>query len=265
MDGFRRHETGFRNRHPETDRHRSRGAEAPPREGPMRVALSSCRAWALIVGIPLALAAVAPATRADEDLERGKVYAIQERAYRMNHEFTLSFGFMPLDAFYKTFSVSGHYVVHFDDLWAWEAAHLSFSRYLSVDTGLKEELNDRWDAQPTDPEENRIDFILDTNLMLKPMYGKAVLFDDWVIHGETYFVLGVGAEKFKTAWYPAVNAGVGLRVFVIDTISLRVEVREYVHFGEDVGSNLVFGLGFSYNAFADDYRPGRPVDEEDEP
>ncbi len=189
---------------------------------------------------------------AEEDLDQGRIFSIQDRPYHMNHEFTLSFGFMPLDAFYKMFSVNGHYVVHFDELWAWEAVHLSFSKYLSIDTGLKGELDDRWDVQPTDPEEKRIDFTIDTNLMIKPMFGKAVLFDDSVIHSDTYFLVGLGAEKFETAWYPAIDFGVGIRIFIIDTISARLEVREYIHIGEEVGGTLVFGLGFSYNAFAED-------------
>ena len=193
----------------------------------------------------------------DEDgLDQGKVFAVQPRPYQMNHEFGLSFGFLPLDAFYKMFSVSGHYVVHFDDLWAWEAVHLSFSKYLDLDTGLKGELADRWDTSPTNPEEDRIDFILDTNLMIKPMVGKAALFDSLVIHNETYFLIGVGAQKFETAWYPAFNVGVGIRIFIIDTISARLEVREYISIEEGgVGSTLHFGLGFSYSAFAEEARP----------
>jgi len=220
------------------------------------------RTWALALLVLVASLSLAPLVAAEEDLDQGKVYAIQERAYRMNHEFMLSFGFMPLDAFYKMFAISGHYVVHFDELWAWEAAHLSFSKYLSIDTGLKDQLNERWDVQPTDPEENRIDFVLDTNLMIKPLVGKAVLFDDYVINGESYILVGVGAEKFETAWFPAINVGLGLRIYIVDTISLRLEIREYVNFGEGVGNNLVFTFGFAYNAFAEDMEPIRAVDEE---
>ncbi len=232
----------------------------------MRPMLRGHRAWALALLVAVASSLVGPAALAeDDDLDQGKVYAIQERSYRMNHEFMLSFGFMPLDAFYKMFAISGHYVVHFDELWAWEAAHLSFSKYLTIDTGLKDQLNKKWDVQPTDPEENRIDFVLDTNLMIKPLVGKAVLFDDYVIHGESYILAGVGAEKFETAWFPAVNVGLGLRIYIVETISLRLEVREYVNFGEGVGNNLVFTFGFAYNAFAEDVKPSRPVDEEGQP
>jgi outer membrane beta-barrel protein len=185
------------------------------------------------------------------DLDQGKVFAIQSRTYRMNHEFSLSMAFLPLDAFYKFFAVSGHYVVHFSDMWAWEAIHFSFSKYLDVDTGLKSELSDKWDASATDTP--RIDYFIDTNLMLKPLYGKMTLFDSLVIYMETYFILGIGAEKFETAWFPAGDLGVGMRIFLTDTLSLRFEAREYVFLEEGgVDSTLYFGIGFCYNAFAEE-------------
>lgn len=203
----------------------------------------------LVLAIVVSLPSGAPAL--EEDLDQGKVFAIQARDYRMNHEFTLSMAFLPLDAFYKFFAVSGHYVVHFTDMWAWEAIHFSFSKYLDVDTGLKSHLSDEWDASATDTP--KIDYFIDTNLMLKPLYGKMTLFDSLVIYMETYFILGIGAEKFQTAWFPTGNVGVGMRIFLTDTLSLRFEVREYVYLEEGgVGSTLYFGVGFSYNAFAEE-------------
>jgi outer membrane beta-barrel protein len=214
-------------------------------------------AWVALTALLVLLApgGAALADTTDEGLDQGRVYAIQNRAFRMNHEFALSLGFLPLDAFYKMFTIGGHYVVHFDEVWAWEAVHLNYSKYLDVDTGLRGELASRWDASPTDPEANRIDFTLDTNLMFKPMYGKAVVLGDTIAFGETYLVLGVGTAKFETAWYPAINVGLGFRVYLGETISLRLEVREYIHFGEGgAGGTLQFALAFAYNAFAEDTR-----------
>lgn len=217
---------------------------------------SSNRPGNLFLAVILISALLAPqASVLAEDLDQGRVFAIQPRRYRMVHEFTLSMAFLPLDAFYKFFAVSGHYVVHFDDFWAWEAIHFSFSKYMDVDTGLKKEMNDRWDASATDTP--RIDYFLDTNLMIKPLYGKMVLFDNWVIHMETYFLLGIGAEKFESgAWFPSGDVGAGMRVFLNDTLSLRVEAREYVYLSDGgVDSTLYFGLAFCYNAFAEERNP----------
>ncbi|MBW1810490.1 MAG: outer membrane beta-barrel domain-containing protein [Deltaproteobacteria bacterium] len=203
----------------------------------------------LVAGL---IALQAPSALALEaDLDQGKVFAIQNRDYRMNHEFSVSMAFLPLDAFYKFFAISGHYVLHFNDLWAWEAIHFSFAKYLDIDTGLKKQMNDDWDVSATDTP--KIDYFIDTNLMIKPMYGKVALFDNWVIYVETYFLIGIGAEKFQTAWFPAANLGVGLRIFITDTISLKLEAREYLYLEEGgVDSTLYLGLGFCYNAFAED-------------
>ena len=203
----------------------------------------------LVLAVVVSLPSGAPAL--EDDLDQGKVFAIQARDYRMNHEFSLSMAFLPLDAFYKFFAVSGHYVVHFNDMWAWEAIHFSFSKYLDVDTGLKSYLSDEWDASATDTP--KIDYFIDTNLILKPLYGKMTLFDSLIVYMETYFILGIGAQKFQTAWFPSADVGVGMRIFLSDTLSLRFEVREYVFLEEGgVDSTLYFGIGFSYNAFAEE-------------
>ena len=205
----------------------------------------------------MAAAAPSSALAQDDDLDYGRVYAVQERPYRMNHEFSLSVAFLPLDAFYKYFAVGGEYVLHIDDFWAWEVLHFSFSQYMDIDTGLAKELQDNWEASPTDTP--RIHYLLDTSIMLKPMYGKAALVGDYVVHAETYILFGGGAQKMETAWFPALNVGIGLRVFISNTISIRGEVREYVYFeegsrgsGGGAHSTLYFGLAFSYNAFAEE-------------
>jgi outer membrane beta-barrel protein len=192
----------------------------------------------------------------DDELDQGKVYAIQDRAHRMNQEFSIGLAFLPLDAFYKFAAITGHYVIHFNDVWAWEALHVSFAKYLDIDTGLQKEMNENWDTSATDTP--RLDYAIDSNLMIKPMYGKMLLFDSVLINLESYFLVGLGAEKLETAWYPAANIGVGMRTYLSDTISIRLEVREYFYLSESsVDSVLFFGLGFCYNAFAPEKQVGR--------
>jgi outer membrane beta-barrel protein len=212
-------------------------------------------AW-LVVLVAGWMLILAPGVHALEgELDQGKVFAIQDRDFRMNHEFSISLAFLPLDAFYKFFAVSGHYVLHFNDLWAWEAIHFSFSKFLDIDTGLKKQMNDDWDVSATDTP--KVDYFLDTNLMIKPMYGKVALFDSWVINLETYFLIGIGAEKFQTAWFPSADLGVGMRIFITNTISLRIEAREYLYLEEGgVESTLYMGIGFCYNAFAEEVPTG---------
>ncbi|NOZ88183.1 MAG: outer membrane beta-barrel domain-containing protein [Deltaproteobacteria bacterium] len=202
--------------------------------------------------------AYCPVSRADEDeLDYGKIYAVQPREYRMNHEFSLSLAFLPLDAFYKYFAIGGEYVLHIDDFWAWQVIHFSFSQYMDVDTGLKKELHKKWDASATSTP--KLKYFLDTSVMLKLLYGKAAIMNDYVVQDETYLLLGAGVQHIAMFWFPAVNLGLGLRVFITKTISLRGEVREYIYFeegarssGGGVHSTLYLGLAFSYNAFAEE-------------
>lgn len=54
-----------------------------------------------------------------QDLENpGTVSAIQDRAYRMQHELDLSVGVLPLDAFYKGLYAQVSYTAHFSDTFA---------------------------------------------------------------------------------------------------------------------------------------------------
>ncbi len=202
---------------------------------------------------------VCPAYAEQSGQDYGKVYAIQEKPFIMNHEISLSMAFLPLDAFYKYMVVSGHYTAHFDDFWAWEVVHLSWAT-LALDTGLKKELNDRWGITAMDTP--RLEYFLDSNLMIKPLTGKMVLFDDWLINMESFVLVGLGAQRFESgAWYPAMDAGIGMRVFMSNTLSIRVEAREYVYMADSkVDSVLYFGASLCYNAFAGEQRLGERLE-----
>ena len=61
------------------------------------------------------------------DIEEPRVFSIQERPYRLGHEFTLGVGLLPMDSFYIGSVASGSYTYHFSDFWAWEMIHGNFS------------------------------------------------------------------------------------------------------------------------------------------
>ena len=218
---------------------------------PSGVRVKRHRVEVVVLGCALLLCSIAQAG-VEEDLDHGNVYAIQTRAYRMNHEFSLSLAFMPLDAYYKYFGFSGHYALHFNNIWAWEAIHFTFTEYLNINTGLKKELNTRWESN-TIGKLRRLDMMLDTNLMVKPFYGKLALMNGSVVYSEAYFLVGLGAQKYQIGWKPDFDIGAGVRVYLNNKFSLRLETRYYMFFdGKSVDSLLYFSLGFSYNAFADD-------------
>src|SRR5262245_13205759 len=103
---------------------------------PMRRAV-----WLLLLTPSLAFAQY-------EELENpGTIAAVQERAYRMNHELSLALGVLPLDAFYKGVYGQVSYTYHFTDAFAWQVGRGAYSH--SLNTGLRNELENGFGVSPT--------------------------------------------------------------------------------------------------------------------
>ena len=209
---------------------------------------------AMTIGL-LAAAVVAAAggARADDEVEdAGSVAAVQNRAYRMGQELELAAGLLPNDAFYKAFAPEGSYTFHFGDSWAWEVVRLGYAE--DLDTNLKTQLL-QLGTQPTQFLEARL--FLTSDVVWSPLYLKASVLGDSVIHGEAFVVLGGGAFDMvaggsnQNSFYPAPNAGVGLRVFLSQVFSVRLDVRDHVLFiPQNVTNVLDVDLGLSLNFLA---------------
>src|SRR3954471_24210377 len=92
----------------------------------------SMRTFFAVVAMCLAPAA-AHAQYDDED-SGGNAVVIQEREFKMAHEFTMQSGTLPLDAFKKGIAFPGRYPLQFDDFNAWEIIGATYS--LNIDSGL---------------------------------------------------------------------------------------------------------------------------------
>jgi outer membrane beta-barrel protein len=155
----------------------------------------------------------------------GSVSAVQSRAFRMGHELSLGVGVLPLDAFYKGFAGSVAYTAHFSDTFAWTVGRGTYS--YNLDTGLRQQLEQQFGVQPTDFEE--VHWMLGSDLMWKPFYGKTAFLNQQVLHFELYGVLGGSVLRMvDTTFRPAVNVGVGARVFTSRSISWRFDATNNV-------------------------------------
>lgn len=172
----------------------------------------------------------------DDELRAGKVIAVQPRPYRLLHELTASAGVLPIDAFYKGFSVGGAYTLHFSDLVAWEA--LSFHYSGNLDTGLERELEDRWAVAPTGAPE--VQYLVGSHLILTPLFGKLSLFNRALLHGATFLSLGGGVVRFTDGFRPQVSVGPGVRLFLGESMSARLDVRNV--FTPDLPSGVEYLL-----------------------
>ncbi len=202
--------------------------------------------------ILLCLLLGAPALAQLEDLENpGTVSAVQQRAYRMQHELNLSVGVLPLDAFYKGLYAQVGYTAHFTDTFAWQIGRAAYS--YAAKTGLREQLERDFGVLPTAFDE--VQFFFGSDLMWKPFYGKFSVLNRWVLHGEAFFMLGASLFKFTNVWRPGVNVGGGGRVFLNQYVSLRLDVTNNVVIPIGGGSvaltnvmTITLGLGINFGA-----------------
>lgn len=176
-----------------------------------------------LIGLCLLMPGLASAQL--QDLENpGSVSAVQERAFRMRHELDLSFGVLPLDAFYVGLFAQVSYTAHFSDTVAWTIGRAAYN--YAARTGLRDRLERKFNVLPTTFEE--VQYFLGSDLLWTPFHGKLAVLNKWVVHGEVFFVLGATLFKYTNTFRPAVNAGLGGRVVLNPNVSLRLDLTDNV-------------------------------------
>jgi outer membrane beta-barrel protein len=200
---------------------------------------------ALLLAIVAAASAPSIANAQDE-LDSGRVIAVQSRPYRMVHEFTVAAGILPMDALYKGFSLGGSYTLHLSDLWAWEAIDFHYSS--NVNTGVDATLARRWSVAPTD--QPQIQYMAASHVIFSPLFGKFTLFNRAIINAEAYFALGGGVAHFTDGFRPELSLGPGLRVFFNQTVSTRLDIRSSlapnIPAGIDHVLQITLGVAFNF-------------------
>ncbi|MCP3105573.1 outer membrane beta-barrel domain-containing protein [Myxococcus sp. K15C18031901] len=180
----------------------------------------------------------------------GTVSAIQERQYRMHHELLLGVGVLPADAYYKGFIGTVGYTYHFSDTFAWQVGRGSYS--YNVNTSLRTQLERDFEVSPTDTAfQDEIQWMVGSDLIWSPLYGKLAVLNSSVLHFEA-FLLGGGTvvkTERQDGFRPAVNLGLGVRLFSGKTVSFRLDVTNNVVFaGASRIINVpVVQLGTSFN------------------
>lgn len=195
------------------------------------------------VAIVLAAALAAPvAVRAEEE-EPGKLAAVQRRKFRMDHEIFLAADLQPLDAFYKGVGPVGGYTLHFTDVLAWEILRGGYSFRLG--TGLRDQLEKDFGVAPTKFEE--MEWYVGTAAMITPFYGKLSLINRAVTHAEMFILIGAVVGKFTDTYKPGPQAGLGLRFFLSEWISVRFDFRYEYLISKKPSQVIDLSLGLCFN------------------
>ncbi|MCK6550848.1 outer membrane beta-barrel domain-containing protein [Myxococcota bacterium] len=179
----------------------------------------SARPLCAILATAVALAPGAAA--AEDELDAGRVIAVEDRPFRMFHEFSASAGVLPLDALYTGYSLGGAYTLHLSDLVAWEA--ISFHYSANVTSDLEKRLAERWSVAAT--KQPRVEYVATSNLVLSPLFGKTSAFNGDITWLQTSLTLGGGIAHFTDGFRPAVSGGLLFRVFFSQRVSARLDLR----------------------------------------
>jgi len=189
------------------------------------------------------LAASSAPALADISEQGGELYSIEKRNVLGSHELMFSLGSLPMDAFDKGLTLHGSYSYHFSQLIGWEIIGGMWS--FNFGTGLKDELKDRFDVQRTEVPE--LKWILHSNFIFKPLYGKYSLANNKLFSGEMFFVLGYCLGGYTAAIPSGIDVGVALRMFLGRYFSVRLDIRDYMFLPDfkDLDNNLYIGLGLA--------------------
>jgi outer membrane beta-barrel protein len=191
----------------------------------------------------LAAALAVPATVMAEEEEPGQLAAVQRRKFRMDHEIFLAAELQPLDAFYKGVGPVAGYTLHFTDVLAWEILRGGYSFRLK--TGLRDQLEKDFGVLPTKFEE--LEWYVGTAAMITPFYGKLSLINRAVTHAEMFILVGATVGKFTDAYKPGPQAGLGLRFFLSEWISVRFDFRYHYLVAKKPTQVIDLALGLCFN------------------
>lgn len=162
---------------------------------------------------------------------RAGVSAVQQRVYGGTHELALGVGYLPLDPYAKGATGGLSWGVQLGQTVAWRVLDLRYAK--SWDTSLKEDL--LWAGQATLERFASPEALLSSALLLEPFYGRQSLLNRGDVHTALYLLAGGGAISFRNGAderdvQPAVALGGGLRCWLGRSVSLRLEIADWLAF-----------------------------------
>lgn len=181
-----------------------------------------------------------------------KVFAIQERVFHRYHEITLSFGYIPDDDFFNAYPVGIGYTYHFNGYLAWEVARGQFM--FTREKDIKGKLEKEFGVTPEVFLEPK--YMVHSNIIIKPLYGKEALWNKGIINHESYLILGGGIINYEKKYSngekdaesdPSISVGAGTRYFLNKNLCMTFEIRDLINMKKDnTENNVYFGLGLSF-------------------
>jgi len=208
----------------------------------------------LVVMFFFSVMVLGPVTDAicQEPDQEERVDAIQNRIYQRSHEIGLTGGYIPDDTFFEAFPVGAYYMFTFNEHLAWEVARAQW--VFTSEKDVKQDLEDQFGVQPSEFSEPK--YLLHSNIVFTPFYGKDALFNRKIINHQIFFTLGGGVAHFdnetgfaqtSSETVPSLSLGAGIKFFLTENWAANLDLRNYTNFRKNNTENrMYFGIGFAY-------------------
>jgi outer membrane beta-barrel protein len=167
-------------------------------------------------------------------------------------EFHPNLMFTVNDPFIRNFAAGGRLSWHLNEAFAVEVGGGYIPPFFVQQLEPVELLEDELALINAD---NKLLALADVGVTFSPLYGKMAVFGDSIIHFDGFLSGGVGAtfDNGIDLIHPAMNVGVGGRVFLSRWLVVRADVRDYIYPQDKAGlstlQNLIFvsfGFGFYF-------------------
>jgi len=179
----------------------------------------------------------------ERPLDGVTIEALETYRNPKSSQLTFDLSILPFNAYYTGFGINGGYIWIFDKTWAWEV--LNGSYIYSVEKGLTSELAQNYAVAPERIE--RITFTAASNIQYYHSYGKFIFAKEYIRYFRSAFMLGVGGVQTNDKSYIAGSLGWKFEVFVNETFSWKLEVRDLITLQKGVTNNVGFSLGTAYS------------------
>jgi outer membrane beta-barrel protein len=206
-------------------------------------------------------------TEGAQGMLEDRIRAVSRKTFLKRNRFTLApqGGVTTNDAFFRRWVLGGRGSYHLADSFALDIG--GGYNLVNEELGPTRVLRKNEDA-PAITDDARYFGYADVGATFSPIYGKFALFDDWVIHFDGFASGGVGAMFTSNesilgpgfpGMHPAMEVGVGTRIFLLDWLVIRADLRDYIYPQDrnqvSTLQNMLFlniGVGF-YFPFGFDY------------
>jgi outer membrane beta-barrel protein len=174
-----------------------------------------------------------------------RVVAVENKIYEPKYDLTFNLGVLPLDAFYKGYVAGLSYTHNINSYLSWEVLNGMYSE--NQDTGLKKDLIDNFDVEPTGILDS-VNYLAVSSIVYTPIYSKNLFFNTTVRHGSLSFVGGAGTIQYLSGDSGVLfGGGLILRFFSSKLLSYKLDTRLYGHTAENKSSNLLLLIAFGFS------------------